>query len=426
MDMPGNRASASLRRELRAALRHLYDPAGLGNSPLIDLLQVAGCEDPPSALRSVLLEAIDALRPAATVPPQASAWRVYHILSLRYGEQSSQREVATDLALSLRQLGRLEKQALGVLADYLWNRYGLGRSPAHSPTASATGRLPAEGPTPSQEQELLWLKASSQTEVADAAEMVQAVLKIVLPLARALGVQLECAAPADLPRLAVHVTSTRQALLNIVTAAVQSAPGGRVAVQVEARALQACIDIHATPGGQSTALSPARDDGQDESLGMARKLIALSGGSLELRSGSGREVSFAALATLPTTGQVTVLVIDDNVDTLQLLERYLLGSRYRFVGTANPQEAVTLAEAVAPHIIVMDVMLQGLDGWELLGRLREHPRTSGLPLVMCTILPQEELARTLGAAAFIRKPVTRTAFLAALDQVLGQSTTEYR
>ena len=62
-------------------------------------------------------------------------------------------------------------------------------------------------------------------------------------------------------------------------------------------------------------------------------------------------------------------------------------------------------------------MMPQLDGWELLGRLRQHPRTSYIPIVVHTILPQEELALSLGASAFIQKPVTRQAFLAALDQL---------
>ena len=69
----------------------------------------------------------------------------------------------------------------------------------------------------------------------------------------------------------------------------------------------------------------------------------------------------------------------------------------------------------APHLIVLDVMLPGIDDWELLGRLRAHPRTRAAPIIICTILPQKELALALGAAAFIRKPVSRPALLSALD-----------
>jgi CheY-like chemotaxis protein len=82
---------------------------------------------------------------------------------------------------------------------------------------------------------------------------------------------------------------------------------------------------------------------------------------------------------------------------------------------------VALAEEITPRAIVLDVMLPGIDGWELVGRLREHPRTRDVPIVICTILPQEQLAMALGAAAFLRKPVAREVLLEVLDQqcILG-------
>ena len=60
-------------------------------------------------------------------------------------------------------------------------------------------------------------------------------------------------------------------------------------------------------------------------------------------------------------------------------------------------------------------MMPQVDGWRVLGRLRQHPLTGHIPVVVCTILSQEALALSLGASAFIRKPITRRAFLAALD-----------
>ena len=87
------------------------------------------------------------------------------------------------------------------------------------------------------------------------------------------------------------------------------------------------------------------------------------------------------------------------------------------LGVRDPTQAVKVAEAATPAAILLDVMLPGVDGWELLGRLREHPQMQEVPVIVCTILPQERVALTLGAAAFLRKPVSREALLAALDQL---------
>jgi CheY-like chemotaxis protein len=129
---------------------------------------------------------------------------------------------------------------------------------------------------------------------------------------------------------------------------------------------------------------------------------------------------FAAKISLPTLGQTTVLVIDDNADTRQLFRRYLSGSHYRFVGGSSAEEGLALALEVVPQLIVLDVMMPGQDGWTLLGQLREHPQTDHIPVIVSTILPQEELALDLGAADFIRKPVSQTALLSALDRQLAR------
>jgi CheY-like chemotaxis protein len=55
----------------------------------------------------------------------------------------------------------------------------------------------------------------------------------------------------------------------------------------------------------------------------------------------------------------------------------------------------------------------------LLGRLHEHPGTHNIPVIVCTILPDEDLALALGAAALIRKPVSRLTLLDALDRQLA-------
>jgi len=154
---------------------------------------------------------------------------------------------------------------------------------------------------------------------------------------------------------------------------------------------------------------------------MTRRLLHLCQGSLEITSDRDGGEVFVAKVMLPLTEKVMVLVIDDNADTLQLFRRYLSGSRYRFVGAQDAERGLALAEELVPQIIVLDVMMPEKDGWSLLGQLRVHPKTRGTPVVVCTILSQEQLALTLGAADFIRKPVRRTEFLSVLDRQLDPS-----
>lgn len=409
---PGATDKATFGRELRVALRYLYDPATLSRSPLLILFGLKDEQDPLEALRRLLVEAIEALKPAPGTPSQANAWRLYQILYERYVEQFSQDEVAIHLAVGTRQLRRQESRARRVLADHLWAQYNLQDQKGDSlpPTANLV--------TPSREQELEWLRRSYPTEHASVAEVIRPVLKAVAPLLEALGTTMACTLPEGLPRLVVQMTTLRQALSNVITAAVHSVPRGQVQVGAEASGREVVVEVRTLAGapaayprpGARSAPNLTQDD--LDNLQLAQTMVGFSGGSLEVTT-----FPFGARVVLPAVREIGVLVVDDNADTLCLLERYLADTRYRFTGTADPEQVLALAVETAPQIIVIDVMLPGVDGWELLGRLREHPRTRGVPIVVCTILAQEQLALTLGASAFLRKPVGREAFLAVLNQV---------
>ncbi len=401
-------------RDLRRALRYLYVPAVLQKSPLLQLLGI----DPgkgPLALRQVLLDAINALRPAPNTAPMAKARRVYDTLRHLYVEQFAQAEVAAAMSISTRHLRRQERVASQVLADYIWSRYNLGQVNGSAVAERKEIGAPAgDAGHPSREQELQWLERTLPREPADVPELLQTAEKVVTPLAHALGVHIQrTPLLTNIPSVAVQVPSMRQALLNVLTTAIRCVPHGQVAVDVETKGDQVSIAIRAL-AGQTAGAGAAREQHYD--LSVAEQLIALSGGSLDVQPGAGQQQLFTVKLVLQAVGQMAVLFIDDNADTLQLLQRYLAGSPYTFIGCRNPAQVLDLATSIKPGIIVLDVMLPGIDGWELLGNLHEHPTTCNTPIIVCTILPEEQLASTLGAAAFIHKPLSQKALLSALDR----------
>lgn len=146
-------------RELQQALLCLYNPAKLQQSPLAELLALDNQRLSAAALGRLLLDAIQAIKPAPEVPIGAFAWRLFHVLTYRYAEQSSQKEVATDLALSVRQLRRQEQAAVQVLADYLWARYQIDRKTRQAPAILvpvAEASVPAN--QTERERELAWVR----------------------------------------------------------------------------------------------------------------------------------------------------------------------------------------------------------------------------------------------------------------------------
>ena len=405
---------------LRDTLNHLYHADRLRQSPLAALLGVANRFDAASALQRILTEAIKSLEPAADEPSQSRAWRIYESLFCCYVQQLSQQVVADQLGISTRQLRREQHVALEALADRLWEQFRLqdkvGKE-AGAEVAQAGGVQASS----TINEELAWLKDTPPDRPADLDQVLPVVLDLAQPLAARHGVSLKVKAVAPLSSLAVHPVALNQALLNLLSVAVPQAAGGRVVLSARALSWEVEIEVRGDLAG--TEPRSTISDNDAASLDMAHQLVELCGGRLVL---SNDVKAFHALLVFPALEQLPVLVIDDNADTLQLLQRYTSGTRYRFVGTRDPEQALVLAAKLAPQIIVLDVMMPQVDGWRVLSRLRQHPLTGHIPIVVCTILAQEALAFSLGASAFIRKPVTRQAFLAVLDGQVERMATGSR
>ena len=366
--------------------------------------------DTPAALRRILVEAVKSLKPEADEPAQSPAWRLYELLFYRYVQYFSQLEVADQLGISTRQLRREQSAALEELVCRLWNRLdleaklarGTGETEAALDGGAAVGISPRE--------DLTWLKDAPPAVPTDLDQELPAVLNLAQPLATQHRVRLEIEKGDALPRLAVPPVAFRQALLCLLSVAISQAATGVVRILTSLRSWEVEVQVRCEKN-VSASQEVSNDD--TASLDLARQLADLFGGSLTILDD---EEVFSTTLALPVQGQVSVLAIDDNPDTLHLLQRYTAGTRYRLVGTQNPHQALSMAGELSPRIIVLDVMMPEVDGWEMLGRLRQHPLTAHIPIVVCTILTQEELALSLGASAFVRKPITRQAFLAALDR----------
>jgi CheY-like chemotaxis protein len=109
--------------------------------------------------------------------------------------------------------------------------------------------------------------------------------------------------------------------------------------------------------------------------------------------------------------ETVLLVIDDNNALIELLRRYLTQTRCQVVGVNSGLEGLQLAQSLKPEAILLDIMMPNIDGWEILQRLRANPETSSIPVIVCSIFNDPGLARSLGAAHTLAKPVNRTDML---------------
>jgi len=397
---------------LRDALNHLRDPGQLRRSPLARLFGVDNRVDAFLALQDILLEGIKSMEPDASESPQSRNWRFYEALYYRYVQQFSQQEVAHQLGISVRHLQREQNAAMEILAARLWEQFDLERklgggkreASAMPEPAPATG----QSASPTVDDELARLNEVLTEESLSLAEILPELLALTAPLAEQYDVQTRVQLDDALPDVIAPGMALNQLLLNLLGAAIRRAPGQQVNITAHNTQWHVKLTISCQKATSSPATTPAGSN-----LEMASQLARLCRSKLSIQEDARR---FHAELLLPALEQLPVLAIDDNADVLQMLERYTSGTRYRLIGVDDPGLALDLAQRLTPQIIVLDVMMPKIDGWKLLGRLRQHPATGHIPIIVCSILPQDELALSLGASAFVRKPITRQAFLTALDQ----------
>jgi CheY-like chemotaxis protein/transcriptional regulator with XRE-family HTH domain len=414
-------------KQLRQVLHSLYDPRVLRESPLTGLLVPVSCGDPGAALRRAVSDAIEYLKPGPSVPADCRARRVYELLRRRYIEQLTQQEVAADLGLSVRQLQREEKVAREALAAYLWRSYELDSAdvPGEIPGVVGIVEGEADAQPPTSDDELAWLRNSSHPRLTRVPDLVERVLERLEPLRIATETTVVYRQPEDLPTVYIHEAMLHQGLLNVLSTALSCGRGGSVSVLVGRDGENVSVEV--SLGVEASCRSQIVEA---ENLDMAARLVSLGRGRLEVLAsptevavdaGVRQQQTVCIRVELPLSPSVRVLVIDDNADVLQLFRRYLSETRYQFLGARDADTGLNMAQRLVPDVIVLDIMMPDQDGWGLLGRLREHPETEHIPVVVSTILAQAELAAILGAAGFLRKPITRSELLAALDLQIGAS-----
>jgi CheY-like chemotaxis protein len=127
-------------------------------------------------------------------------------------------------------------------------------------------------------------------------------------------------------------------------------------------------------------------------------------------------------SNIPTeqrTGAATILVCDDDANLRELV-RAVLGPTFRFVEAADGAEALTAARELTPDLIVLDVMLPGLSGIEVLEELRADEELGDVPVVVITAWSHAEgEAWTAGADRVVLKPFDPDALSGAVAELLA-------
>jgi CheY-like chemotaxis protein len=387
--------------QVKQVLENFYDFPLLNRHPLAGAIQVAKIrpsETDGQRLRRIFLTAVDELRPADPSAARSIQGRYHRLLELRYLESNSMQEVARELGVSERQAYRDLRRAEEALAALLWARLAVELGAAFQDVTPKA--QPETGQDGLEEYEL-------QMSMVDAQDLLLNALRTVERLALQNGVTVNLHVRGESPRFFTDARLAQQILISLASSILQNR-GTR------------SLDIWLAASEDSASfrlvfdLAPLQE-GLDPSALVVGRLTRLLGWTMTSEKVEGPPRQAVTLST--QTSEVVLLVIDDNQALIELLRRYLTPTRCQVIGVNSGQEGLRVAQAVRPNLILLDVMMPGIDGWEILQRLKSNPETSHVPVVVCSIFNDPGLAASLGAVDILPKPVKREELLALLSRL---------
>ena len=285
-------------------------------------------------------------------------------------------------------------------------------------------------------------------ERIELAASVELVLSTVEPLARTKEISLRSDTDPGLSLVADPI-KLKQMLLNLVSNAIKfTSNGGKVSIRT--RQVESWIEIAVTDSGigiaeadldrlfaefqQLDAGHGRQQEGTGLGLALTKRFAELHGGEIKVQSVSGQGSTFTLRLpveakrpiVLPAnevqrigpvdTDRPLILVVEDNPEAAEILARHLEEGGFRMVVARTGMEALAMARNLLPVAITLDILLPGIDGWEVLTQLKADKKTQNIPVVVVSVIDNPALGRALGALDYFVKPVDRTALLSRLGR----------
>ncbi len=278
-------------------------------------------------------------------------------------------------------------------------------------------------------------------ETFDVAALVREVAQTVQHLVARREDTLEVRCPEDVGSMYADLTRVRQVLLNLLSNAAKFTERGTVSLEVETivqggapwlvfRVTDTGIGMSAEQTqklfqafSQADPSTTRKYGGTGLGLAISRQLCQKMGGDITVESEVGKGAVFTAklpsnvgepgveapaqapVAVATSGTPPTVLVIDDDRLVRDLLQRFLVKQGFEVVTAADGREGLRLAGEVKPALITLDDVLPELDGWSVLKALKQDPILARVPVIMLTIVDNQALCYSLGAAEYLTKPI---------------------
>ncbi len=298
-------------------------------------------------------------------------------------------------------------------------------------------------------------------------EIVEDVARVHKGLLAENNLRLSVEIARDLPYVFADKDRIQQVLTNLLGNAIKfSSPGGRIVIRAESfmskRFGENTPWVKVCVSDQGVGIDPKdhefifdkfsqiagdtlsdRPKGTGLGLPICREIVSHYGGNIWVESEKGKGANF--YFTLPGTqmpgkaaaagqerahfpargreGEVkTILVVDDNENMRRLLRFQFENRGYRVLEAADGQEAIERARSTALDLITLDLMMPAMSGYDLLGMLREDPLTRAVPILIVSVVEDEETGILLGANDYLRKPFFESELMGKVRRLLtGES-----
>ena len=365
--------------KLRECLEHIYDLPFLQSNPISipnSQQQLGG-----KPLRIELMRMIENLNPGPTFSLSSREARSYNLLRLRYLQKMGVEEIANMLSVSARQAYRDLRVAEDKLGNLVWEKL-IQRRKFSGETGSDH----------STNGELSHIPANLQS--IDLIPILHNAIQITRELANQRRTYIRQNSFPEPLLITTDPTIAQQLMVSMVSYTVRQVYPGTV------------IDIIFKPLPVSLIFQYTFDPQLAFRQPISAPILQLA----ERLNWSITQTEPSDLQTFTielNQKQKVILIIEDNEGVVELFRRYLTDEPVSVISSANSLEGLRLAGELIPDMIILDVMMKGVDGWEILRRIKLEPHTSQIPVVICSVFFEPDLAKSLGATAFLIKPVTQ-------------------
>lgn len=268
-------------------------------------------------------------------------------------------------------------------------------------------------------------------------------------------IHLVCTMETEIHEVQMDERRMGQVLINLLSNAVKFTPeGGRVQLSVRSHPEQETIEFAIADTGigiapeqlgklfqpfvQLDSSLSRRYTGTGLGLALVRRLVELHGGSIAVESAVGQGSCFKVILpqlrqvasppmeapTLPASPSPAqpihhALIIEDSESAANQVSRYLTELGTTAVVHPMGRGVIDLALQAKPDVIILDILLPDLPGWEVLMELKAHPRTRTIPVLIISVVDERAKGLALGASDYLLKPIARSQLQQALNRLTG-------